>query len=409
MNIAVKCSIRRLLVSAIILNIFCQAVLFWGGLQVLRTSFYTTKAYAQPRSTNFARKSHQMTAYPQMHSAFPLIPHNYPPAPLVLQHPNMKRDQLSVILIGFLFATLTTLYTFGYNATMMTIPCSHLKEAVDRSQDYARCIADGSPLILMVDDRVKDGFDPYEETQNFVLLTVTLNRLYAIRHGYCFKLVKSNSTCAHVKYGERDPQWCKILPIASALEDGFATIMFFDSDAYIHNISISIPFFLAAMRNQTIPSTDRGFGWNPPSDEELASRLNNQTDELLDQAAVILTADWGQCEINTGVMIFRNGDVARRMVSAWWDVDDHAKEFDREQFAFREYIYKKAEWAGHIARLPVNAMNYDGWFVRHYATDRPNDRLTHVKDRIIVTVIEAVHYGNRKNHGFDSLLRLLQT
>ncbi|KAI2512950.1 hypothetical protein MHU86_1496 [Fragilaria crotonensis] len=162
------------------------------------------------------------------------------------------------------------------------------------------------------------------------------------------------------------------------------------------------------MRNQTILPTDLGREWSPPTDEELAFRVKSRADDLVDRAAVIVSADWAKAEVNTGVMIFRNTNVTRRLVRAWWDVDDHAKEFDREQFAFREYIYKKEEWSKHIARLPVNAMNYYGWFVRHYATGRPRMRLREMTRRIVAAVIDAVQSENRRHQEFNNFLRLLQ-
>lgn len=288
------------------------------------------------------------------------------------------------------------------NSKVMMIPFGHLNEAVDMSQDYARCIADGTPLILMFDNRVNDNFNPEKETENLVMLSATLNRLYALRHGYCFKLMKSGP-CPHAKYGHRNPKWCKLLGIASALEDGFATVMIFDSDAYINKMSISIPMFLAAMQNESLRSpSELGFAWSPPSDDELASRLQNQTDDFVYNATLVLTADWGRgSHSNTGVMIFRNNDVARRMLRAWWDVNDHNDAIDNEQFAFREYIYNKSEWARHVARLPVNSMNYNGWLVRHFASDRRTRQLPEMTKKVVATLIEVVHSGNRVFHEFN--------
>lgn len=80
--------------------------------------------------------------------------------------------------------------------------------------------------------------------------------------------------------------------------------------------------FFAAMRHQSLASSlDMDFEWSPPSNDELASRLhNNQTDEFVDQATLLLTADWNpRIVANTGVMIWCNGHVVPRrpMIRAW--------------------------------------------------------------------------------------------
>ena len=313
---------------------------------------------------------------------------------------NMNLVKLVAYLVGFVYVLQFTSIMLGNESAVTRIPFRHLtnafdltqdsKDAFDVTQDYAQCIADGTPLILMVDNRVKVDYDPELETQNFIMLAATLNRMYALRHRYCFKIVKRDGPCPHETYGDRSPQWCKLLAIASALDDGFATIMYLDSDAHVNKMSISIPTFLAAMRNQAIPSlSDMGYYWTSQPDEDLDH--NNQTDALVDNAALLVTADWEtKPETNTGVMIFRNGDVARRMIRAWWDVDDHNLEWDFEQSAFRTQIYMKEEWARHIARLPMNTMNYNGWFVRHYAGDRPMERVPQMTKKIVATVMESI-------------------
>ena len=85
-------------------------------------------------------------------------------------------------------------------------------------------------VLVMMDNR-----PPVAEARTplYPQLAFELNRRYACQHGHdLLYLQMRGEACFHIELGERRPSYCKLVAIAEALERGYKTVAFVDSDAY---------------------------------------------------------------------------------------------------------------------------------------------------------------------------------
>ena len=111
--------------------------------------------------------------------------------------------------------------------------------------------------VLMVDTRAPSlavsAAPPHVQYQS---LSAWLNRRYARRHGYAFlyyQLQDENGRCRHVHWGERHPSYCKLPPLAAALER-FSVVAFVDSDTWFAPSAPPLPKLLGHCLLYTSPS-----------------------------------------------------------------------------------------------------------------------------------------------------------
>ena len=84
-------------------------------------------------------------------------------------------------------------------------------------------------------------------------LAFELNRGYACQHGYDLLYLRMQAaTCRHELLGERHPSYCKLAAVAEALHRGYALVAFLDSDAFFHNLTLSVPQLLSLHRGSRL-------------------------------------------------------------------------------------------------------------------------------------------------------------
>ena len=76
-------------------------------------------------------------------------------------------------------------------------------------------------------------------------LTVYLNKRYAKRHGYAFLYYQLSEPhgCAHATWGPRHPSYCKLPPLALALQR-FSLVAVIDSDSWFSPSAPPLPALL---------------------------------------------------------------------------------------------------------------------------------------------------------------------
>eukprot|EP00966_Prymnesium_polylepis_P162095 3746044-Prymnesium_polylepis.1 len=140
--------------------------------------------------------------------------------------------------------------------------------------------------LVMMDSRKPDlSFRPQKrlemttqtQAKLLTMFTYFLNAKYACRHGYTmlfFKLAGTDCAgrqcvvgCRHPVWGDRHPSYCKLCAIAAALEAGYGTVIYMDSDAFFQNTSLALPQLLSshgAESNWQRPSSQPHvfFGWD---------------------------------------------------------------------------------------------------------------------------------------------------
>lgn len=164
--------------------------------------------------------------------------------------------------------------------------------------------------VLMVDTRPPSiGFPPNIAYQG---LTAWLNRRYAHRHGYKFlyhQLSEAGGECRHIHWGVRHPSYCKLPPLAAALER-FATVALIDSDSWF---SPSAPSLDAILSNST--TTASGYSSSQHATVHFAS-----------------DAPFGFGP-NCGFMVWKASTAASRLLQFWWHLDagPYARQHEYEQ------------------------------------------------------------------------------
>ena len=146
--------------------------------------------------------------------------------------------------------------------------------------------------IVMADNRAP----ALTSTPTYPALAFALNALYACGHGYDLLYYRMASpTCAHPLQGARDASYCKMPAIAAALQAGYDSVAFVDSDS----------FFL--QRNVSLPSLVARYAPPPP------------------HAAAAPLGAWFACDLpqlgerpNGGFHLWRRGDGAERLLRTWW-------------------------------------------------------------------------------------------
>ena len=159
--------------------------------------------------------------------------------------------------------------------------------------------------VLMVDTRAPSlavsAAPPHVQYQS---LSAWLNRRYARRHGYAFlyyQLQDENGRCRHVHWGERHPSYCKLPPLAAALER-FSVVAFVDSDTWFAPSAPPLPKLLGQGHKHTHVhfASDHPFGNGP----------------------------------NCGFMVWRRSRATLALLRLWWNLDagPHSLLHDYEQF-----------------------------------------------------------------------------
>ena len=119
------------------------------------------------------------------------------------------------------------------------------------------------------------------------------------------------ATCRHELLGERHPSYCKLAAVAEALHRGYELVAFLDSDAFFHNLTLSVPQLLSLHRG---------------------SRLGGGTSA--EPAAASFGVDqpfsFGP---NGGVQFWRNTADAARLLRLWWHLPGgrYHRQHDYEQ------------------------------------------------------------------------------
>lgn len=152
--------------------------------------------------------------------------------------------------------------------------------------------------IVMMDTRPAQlAADAPTAELDYPQLAFELNRGYACQHGYDLLYLRMQAaTCRHELLGERHPSYCKLAAVAEALHRGYTLVAFLDSDAFFHNLTLSVPQLLSLHRG---------------------SRLGGGTSA--EPAAASFGVDqpfsFGS---NGGVQFWRNTADAARLLRLWW-------------------------------------------------------------------------------------------
>ena len=113
---------------------------------------------------------------------------------------------------------------------------------------------------------VQPGFKLHRNTSVYFFLTYYLNLRYALAHGYELLYYRMDTpTCSHPLWGARHPSYCKLTAIAATLaQRRHEWVMWVDSDAFVRDISLSLPALLAAYGTPPADGSAAYFGWDSP-------------------------------------------------------------------------------------------------------------------------------------------------
>lgn len=239
-----------------------------------------------------------------------------------------------------------------------------------------------SVLILQVDTRelpshLKNW--PHLDSSQVNLLkrpfvvSPTVNRAYACRHSYDYRLIRPYSgitgqtleesllrLCMHVPaHKERSIAWCKVVGLAYGLSLGYEYVVFLDMDAIFVDHELSLQSFLRKNEGNAIENPYTG-----------------RKGPLLSEAWLIMSPDWNKRlikELNTlmnaGVIIVRNGWNGQELLKYWWNVAKDLKwntVYDREQHVLSNFVYANERYGQRIARLPLGVFNgAEGKWITH--------------------------------------------
>ena len=97
----------------------------------------------------------------------------------------------------------------------------------------------GRTLVLMGDSRPL--------TDRIVALTVPRNAWYARKHGYDFRFAHYSEPLRTDGGGTAHPSWAKVAAALAALREGYDTVVWMDTDAFVRAQAVALPTFLASL------------------------------------------------------------------------------------------------------------------------------------------------------------------
>ena len=192
--------------------------------------------------------------------------------------------------------------------------------------------------IVMMDTRPAQlAADAPTAELDYPQLAFELNRGYACQHGYDLLYLRMQAaTCRHELLGERHPSYCKLAAVAEALHRGYTLVAFLDSDAFFHNLTLSVPQLLSLHRG---------------------SRLGGGTSA--DPAAASFGVDqpfsFGP---NGGVQFWRNTADAARLLRLWWHLPGgrYHRQHDYEQHTLQWSLLQLRAFRSSIETLRLQSM-----------------------------------------------------
>ena len=190
-----------------------------------------------------------------------------------------------------------------------------------------------STALVMADNRAP----ALTSTPTYPALAFALNALYACGHGYDLLYYRMASpTCAHPLQGARDASYCKMPAIAAALQAGYDSVAFVDSDSFFLHRNVSLPSLVAR--------------YAPPPPHAAAAPLGA----------------WFACDLpqlgerpNGGFHLWRRGDGAERLLRTWWHLDGGRfnTAHDYEQHALQWALWHLADAAPLMGTLQLKSMD----------------------------------------------------
>ena len=162
--------------------------------------------------------------------------------------------------------------------------------------------------IIMVDNGAPSSAS--SSTLTYPALAFALNALYACGHGYDLIYYRMSSpTCAHPLQSTRDASYCKMPAIAAALQAGYDSVAFVDSDSFFLHRNLSLPGLVARYAPKPPHASSPAGAWFACDLPQLGDRPNG------------------------GFHVWLAGRAAPRLLRTWWHLDGGSfnTEHDYEQ------------------------------------------------------------------------------
>jgi hypothetical protein len=171
-------------------------------------------------------------------------------------------------------------------------------------------------------------------------LAFWLNRHYGCAHGYTVIYYRmTGSSCQHALFGERHPSYCKLAAIGETLSRGFRVVAFLDSDCFVQpHIAQPLPLL------------------------QLLSDARGAGDAALHEPLPSCFFAWDRPYShgpNAGMMVWRNTEAARLLLSAWWHLDGgpYHTQHDYEQHALQWRLVHLTKFRGALETLLLQTMD----------------------------------------------------
>ena len=171
-----------------------------------------------------------------------------------------------------------------------------------------------------------------------------MNLEYALFHGYDLIFFQLQGTgcahsqcgagCTHTRWGARHASYCKVAALGAALStQRYNWVVYIDSDAFMSNLTVSLPNLLSAYGVHDPNSADSFFGWDHPF----------------------------TLGPNMGFIVLRNTTLARDLVRTWWNLDagKYAMEHPFEQRTLQWGIMHMRKFRDRMVTLPLRTMDPD--------------------------------------------------
>lgn len=245
-------------------------------------------------------------------------------------------------------------------------------------------------LVVQVDTRGFSCNDTLMETATELCsinqITADINRRYACIHGYDYLYVQpmlptmgkrvERSSVLHRQYGLRSPAWARIPVIHRALMQGYSTILYLDTDAFVRNLSMALPHMIDAISNDGVP-------WSNLV-KSGKDYVKNGTYPLTpsSKASILVSQDWNPTlrrtrgnQANTGVLIIRNTQASKEIMRMWWDSNVDGGRWNRrfmfDQQAFNALALQSAFFRRHVLMVKPRTINArSGRFIQHHTDSR---------------------------------------
>ncbi|KEY73669.1 hypothetical protein S7711_07716 [Stachybotrys chartarum IBT 7711] len=202
--------------------------------------------------------------------------------------------------------------------------------------------------------------------------------LYALRHGYDYRLVRPPN------YTDRHGTWVKVPVVKEALK-AYDIVVFLDSDAIFRYINLPLEWLMGH--------------WNITQNTLLALPIDIEKRGNHDHK--------GNTVLNTGFLIAQQSETTQEMFRRWdacpneeeWEgCGKWKKTFAHEQRAFSEYLRYEYSTGGRITPIPCNEANGSpiprgncrGVFVRHYWHNK-TETVVELYDQVTSTTIDTLH------------------